>query len=222
MRSFAVLAVALMTCPFLLADTVYIRDELYVPLRGGQSSEHRILHRGLRSGTPLERLETNDETGYTRVRLKDGMEGWLQTQYIVDEPVAADQLANMKSQVEGIEATHQQTLLRLREATEESDRLKAEAADLSARNEKLKSELQHITGLAADAIAIDQENRRVLDERDSLLAEINALQSRNERRDDDNARQWFLIGAGVVLTSLLLGFLIGRRIYTRRSTGGWA
>ena len=222
MRSFAVLAVALMTCPFLFADTVYIRDELYVPLRGGQSSEHRILHRGLRSGTPLERLETNDETGYTRVRLKDGMEGWLQTQYIVDEPVAADQLANMKSQVEGIEATHQQTLLRLREATEESDRLKAEAADLSARNEKLKSELQHISGLAADAIAIDQENRRVLDERDSLLAEINALQSRNERRDDDNARQWFLIGAGVVLTSLLLGFLIGRRIYTRRSTGGWA
>ena len=33
------------------ADTVYVRDTLYVPLRGGQSQEHRILHRGLRSGS---------------------------------------------------------------------------------------------------------------------------------------------------------------------------
>ncbi|MEX1236901.1 MAG: hypothetical protein WD994_01390, partial [Pseudomonadales bacterium] len=41
------------------AATVYIRDTLYVPLRGGQSSEYRILHRGVKSGTPLELIEEN-------------------------------------------------------------------------------------------------------------------------------------------------------------------
>ena len=74
------------------ADTVYIRDTLYVPLRGGQSTEHRILHRGLRSGTELERLETSEDTGYTRVRTPDGLEGWLQTQYLVEEPIASTRL----------------------------------------------------------------------------------------------------------------------------------
>ena len=36
------------------AKDVYIRDTLYVPLRGGQSTEHRILHRGLRSEEKAE------------------------------------------------------------------------------------------------------------------------------------------------------------------------
>ncbi|MBT3625257.1 MAG: peptide-binding protein, partial [Gammaproteobacteria bacterium] len=63
---------------FSFADEVYIRDMIYVPLRGGESTKHKIIHRGIRSGTPLERLQTNEQTGYTRVRTADGLEGWLQ------------------------------------------------------------------------------------------------------------------------------------------------
>ena len=50
------------------AETVYIRDTLYVPLRGGQSSEHRILHKGIPSGTELELLEVN-AVSYTHLTL---------------------------------------------------------------------------------------------------------------------------------------------------------
>ena len=64
---------------FSFADEVYIRDMVYVPLRGGESTKHRIIHRCIRSGTPLERLQVNEETGYTRVRTADGLVGWLQT-----------------------------------------------------------------------------------------------------------------------------------------------
>ena len=60
-----------------LADQVYVRDTLYVQLRGGQSSEHRILHQGIRSGTVLERLEVNEDTGFSRVRTAGGLEGWF-------------------------------------------------------------------------------------------------------------------------------------------------
>ena len=76
----------------LAADTVYVRDTIYVPLRGGQSTEHRILHRGLRSGTALERLQTNDESGYTLVKSEGGVEGWIQSQYLVEVPIARDLL----------------------------------------------------------------------------------------------------------------------------------
>ena len=60
------------------AETVYIRDTIYVPLRGGQSSEHRILHKGIASGTALELLEVNDDTGFSQVRTASGMQGWIQ------------------------------------------------------------------------------------------------------------------------------------------------
>ena len=65
----------LATSAQLVAEKVYIRDTLYVPLSGGQTQEHRILHRGLKSGLKLERLETNDETDYSRVPTVAGLEG---------------------------------------------------------------------------------------------------------------------------------------------------
>ena len=40
--------------PSTWAATAYISDELTVPLRSGPSGGHRILHRGLPSGTVLE------------------------------------------------------------------------------------------------------------------------------------------------------------------------
>lgn len=50
------------------AATVYISDELTVPLRSGPSGGHRIIHRGLPSGTQMEILDVNEEAGFTRIR----------------------------------------------------------------------------------------------------------------------------------------------------------
>lgn len=77
-----------------LAETQYIDDTLFAPLRSGKSNEYRIIHRGLKSGTAVEVLETDDESGYTLVRTPGGMEGWLLTQYLSKEPVAKVKLEN--------------------------------------------------------------------------------------------------------------------------------
>ena len=204
------------------ADTVYIRDTLYVPLRGGQSQEHRILHRGLRSGTAVERLEENDETGYTRVRTGEGLEGWLQTQYLVEEPIAATRLEDLQAQLDELEARHQQTLLRLREANEAGEMLTSNSSSLAEANAALQQELDELKSLAADVIAINDENQRLDAARDTLQAEIDHLSNRNSELLDDQTQRWFLTGGGTVLIGLLFGFWVGRRIYQRRSASGWA
>ena len=61
--------VLLLGSEVLLAETVYT-EILRVPLRDGQSVENRLIHRGLKSGVRLERLEINDESGYSKVRTK--------------------------------------------------------------------------------------------------------------------------------------------------------
>lgn len=205
-----------------LADSVYVRDTLYVPLRGGQSTEHRILHRGIKSGTTLERLETNKETGYTRVRTGDGLEGWLQTQYLVDEPIASSQLDSVKSEMVSLGAEHQQTLLRLREAREEKEALAREQETLAAQNAGLAQDLETITTLSANVIAIDEENKQLSDDRDALLQEIKDLNELTESLSDDRAQAWFIRGAGTVLVGLIFGFWLARRIYNKRSSSGWA
>ncbi|MCB1675993.1 MAG: TIGR04211 family SH3 domain-containing protein, partial [Halioglobus sp.] len=105
--------------PCALAKTVYVRDTLYVPLRGGQGQEYRILHKGIRSGTPLEVLQENEETGYSLVRMEDGLEGWIQTQYLVDEPIARDLLDQANQKLDELEKLHEDTQKQLTDAIQE-------------------------------------------------------------------------------------------------------
>ena len=206
---------------FSFADEVYIRDTLYVPLRGGESIKHRIIHRGIKSGTPLERLQIDEQTGFTLVRTADGLEGWLQTQYLVDEPIASTQLDDVKSKMRSLDIQHRQTLLGLREAREAKETLAREQQNLADHNARLVEDLATITTLSGNVIAIDEQNKQLSEERDVLLQEINDLNELTDALSDDRAQQWFLRGAGVVLIGLLLGFLLGRRIYHRHYNGGW-
>ena len=75
-----------------VAETMYISDSLTVPLRSGPSNSHRILHRGLASGTTMEVLERDEEAGFAHIRTERGTEGWLPMQYLVSEPIARDRL----------------------------------------------------------------------------------------------------------------------------------
>ena len=214
--SYLLVGTALLTISqFSFADEAYIRDTLYVPLRGGESSEHRIIHRGIKSGTLLERLEINEETGYTRVRTSKGLEGWLLTQYLVDEPIASTQLDSVKSELQSLDTKHQQTLLSLKEAKEERE-------VLADQNALLVEDLATITTLSANVVVIDEQNKRLSAERDFLLQKIKDLNELTDALSDDRAQQWFLRGAGVILIGLLFGFWLSRRIYHKRYSGGWA
>lgn len=212
----------LIICNDLIADTVYVRDTLYVPLRGGQSSEYRILHRGLKSGTELERLEVNEDTGYTRVRTIDGMEGWLQTQYLVEEPIASTQLEDVVEELKQLEATHQQTLLSLREVSESGNVISADRDTLTSKYDELKAQYDELMTLSENVIAIEQKNKQLNSEINQLGRRMNDILDENEALGDDSAQQWFLYGSVTVFLGLLFGFWIGRRIYNRRQNSGWA
>ncbi len=171
------------------AGTAYIRDTLYVSLRAGPSTWEPILQRGLKSGTKLQRLDRNNTTGYTLVRTENGQQGWIQTQYLVSEPIAADQLAPLQAQLEELQAQQEAALLLLPESDV--------ASNMATQNQQLL------------------ENRAV------LRARIRSLQQEVSHLSTHLAREWLLLGAGVILTSLLCGFWIGRRIYHRHDDG-WA
>jgi SH3 domain protein len=204
------------------ADTVFVRDILYVPLRDGQSIEYRILHRGIRSGTKLERLETNSETGYSRIRMNDGMEGWLQTQYLIMEPIAQDQLITVKEELVKLKDTHQQTLIELEELKSRETDTSGSNVILQSKNDALTEDFNNLTELSANAIALDEQNKQFLEERDSLQRDIDDLLIANESFQDTSNQQWFLRGAGIILVGLLIGFWSSRKLYNKRSATGWS
>jgi SH3 domain protein len=219
--STALLTSTLVTSILAVAETVYIRDDLYVPLRGGQTSGHRILHKGLRSGTPMEHLEENPETGYTHVRLEGGMEGWLQTQYIIDQPIARDLLEKATSRLAKVEQDDKENKTRLRALEAERAMLFTQNQNLNDENQALQSELQRINDLAANVLNIEDKNQLLQTEQSELKGQIEELLLESEELKDDSSRAWFLRGAGTILIGLLFGFIVARRIYHRQAASGW-
>lgn len=78
-------------------STRYISDETAITLREdkGMSAPVAAL---LKSGTKVELIEEDSASGYSRVRVGPGREGWVLARYLTTEPAARERLAAMQSQ----------------------------------------------------------------------------------------------------------------------------
>jgi SH3 domain protein len=201
------------------AQTRFVSDRLEVTLRTGTSTQHAIV-RMLPSGTRLEVLEVDAANGYTRVRTAEGVDGWVLTRYLMDQPATREQLAAANSRVETLGARVADLSAQVDALAGERDALAGERDGLGAEHEEVRAELERIKRVSASAVEIDRANRELRarvaaaeQAGDGLRAEIAELK-RNTQRD------WFLAGAGVLFGGLLLGLVIPRLRLGRRSRWG--
>ena len=189
------------------ADTRYVSDDLAITLRTGQSTQHQIL-RMITSGTPLDVLETNEDTGYSRVRTPQGVEGWALTRYLMNHPGAQDQLANAQKKLARLEEENKNLQAKLNEVSGDKSSLAKEKGGLLTEKDKLQTELDHIRKTAASAIAIESENKRLANDRVRLETELQAEQQENISLKDRRDREWFVRGAAVVIIGILIGLIL--------------
>jgi SH3 domain protein len=200
------------------AETRYVSDQLEITLRTGTSTQNTII-RMLPSGTRLETLEVDEASGYTRVRGPNGVEGWVLTRYLMNQPAARDQLAAANSRVQSLTAQVTELTEQVETLRKERDALGAERSGLGAELGDVQTELERIRRASASALELDKANRELRTRLaaaeqagDGLRAEISELK-RNTQRD------WFLAGAGVLVLGLILGLVLPRMRMRRRS--GW-
>lgn len=202
------------------AKTVWVDDQLYLPVRAGAGTQYRIIENAVPSGTPLELLETTD-SGYTRVRTPKGTEGWVSSQYLSDTPIAADQLQRANQQLEQTRNELAQVKGQLSEVTKERDSLESSESSLSNRSAALKEELQRIKNIAADSINLERRNRELREENQKIRNDLEVLTAENERLEASKESDFMLLGAGLVLGGVLLALIIPMLKPTRK-TDNWA
>ena len=218
MRKFVLASLALLLCASASAATLYISDQLTVPLRRGPSNSHRIIHAGLPAGMALEVLGEDRAAGFTQVRTPNGTEGWVPTQYLVNQPAAKDRLAAANKRVETLEAQLKQLKETYQEARGARSEVEGRASDLTKQTEKLQAELAEIRRVSATSIANYQENKQLKTENQSLSTQVAQLTERVKQLERNATLKWFLAGGALVLVGLILGALIKSR--PKRST--WA
>ena len=230
-RSFSINAptVALMGLllgPSISADEVYIHDKLYVPLRSTPSANATAATGSLASGTKLDLIGKEADSPFVRVVYTDSegksVEGFIHQQYLSRERVAADQLSDLANEKAAITAEVQQL-------REDFATLDAAYAELALRHEQdlerlsaSEEETQRLTVLSQSAAQLESERVRLAQQNVLLIEEIDALRRIESAHQADIEQRWYLIGGGSTVVMVVIGFLLGRRIYRRRHAGGWS
>ena len=193
------------------AETNYVSDNLSVPLRSGPSNAHRILHRGLPSGTALEVLGRDEESGFTQIRTNNGTEGWLPTQYLVTQPIARDQLLDARGHIGNLEDTIAEQRSALDDLAQGKGTADQANVSLNGQVRDLQRELDEITRISKGAIDEHATNERLTDLNARLREELDDLTEAHQRLEGNLQQRWLMIGAGLVLAGLLIGIVIKAR-----------
>lgn len=198
------------------AQTRYVTDQLEVTLRSGESTQHRIITM-VQSGTRLELLGSNSETGYAHVRTPQGTEGYLLLRYLSDTPSARSRLANAEQQLASQRATAEQLRAQNAELTSVRAELENQLSQLTQANEEFEAEVTHIRRTSAGALELDEANRNLRERLSRLEREYQILEHENLSLQDRTARDWFIVGAGVVLLGIIIGLIIPKIRWRRKS-----
>jgi SH3 domain protein len=200
-----------------LSETRYVSDRLEIPMRSGTSNQHRII-RMLTSGTQVTVQEVNKGAGYTKVLTPSGAEGWVLSRYLMKIPAARDRLATTEKKLADLEIRSRQAATELTEIQGTKGSLEQQLAALKDENRKLGQQLSEIQRTASSALAIDSENKELKSRLMAMQRDQQTLQQENESLKDRTARDWFMVGAAVILVGIIVGLILPKIRFKKRSS----
>ena len=198
------------------AQSAWVSDEFEVTLRTGPSTSNAI-ELMVSSGTGLEVLEEDPESGYTRVRTGGGTEGWVLTRYLMDEPSAREQLDTLTRQLTSAAEEGASMGSQLNAIRGEYESANRTIEQLEQNNERLQSQLDDVTQKAANTLAIDQQNQDLQQKLTDAEIQVNVLEQEKDRLLRQSNRNWFITGALVLIGGVLLGLILPRMKFQKRS-----
>ena len=190
------------------AVTMYVTDKIEIMMRRGASTEYKIIKK-LLSGDPVDVLET--QGSWTRIRIQDGMEGWVNTQFLTEQKPKEVELGYLQA---------------------EKEKLSNEVNSLSEKNKKLEADNLELTiqcgesqrkkdeaVQAYEQLRVQSKDFLAVQEgRDKAVEELEKLRVRNQDLEAE-IKAWkghlILTGAGALL--FFTGFLMG--VMNARSSG---
>ncbi|NOX08670.1 MAG: TIGR04211 family SH3 domain-containing protein [Gammaproteobacteria bacterium] len=199
----------------LLAEERYVSDRLEITMRSGQGSQFKII-RMLKSGTPLELIEQDKSSGYSLMRTKRGTEGWVLNRYLMRTPAARTQLEQIKKQQGQLSHEKKKLAKQQQEGEDHLKNLEQSSKKLLINNRSLSKQLEEIHKTASSALAINNENKTLKARLMKIEREQQTLQQEYSALKDRTDRDWFMIGAGVLLLGIIAGLILPRFQWRRR------
>ena len=196
----------------------FIRDYIQVPLRSGQSSQHRIIHRGLISGQTVTLLEVNKESGFSKIKTTKGTEGWLPSQYLMETPTAAIRLKQAKATIAKLKQKAGPMGEQLLQSQKENQKLTSELQQLTNAQQQLEEDFNNLKAISTNAINLDNENKALLHQNESLKNKHDTLTAENQHLESQLMNESFINGALVLFAGMILTLIVQHFAQSRKKS----
>ena len=210
------LLLLILVAPMAFGAPAWVSDEFEITLRTGPSTSNSI-QLMVSSGTQLEVLERDAETGYSRVTTPGGTEGWVLTRYLMNERSAREQLSTLTGQLTNATTRGTSMGSQLTAIKAQYDSANKRIDTLEREKAAVEKELAEIKRTAANVLGINQQNRTLMDDLASAQIRADTLEQENRTLSSQTTRYWFMTGALVLLVGVVLGIWLPRVRWQRRS-----
>ena len=215
MNKLKIISIALMILTFKVSaeSFVYITDQLDLPIRSDKAFGNNII-RLLPSGTELSLLQSTED-GWAQIQFDDTI-GWIKSFYLSPDPSAREKLKKLTR------TNNANKLLITKLSTEKEDlenqlsSLNQENTDLVVQSSKSQAEKEHIEQIYQDALKLEHENEKLIQEKLQLKAELQLSENNTQIQKDTSSRNWFIVGAIVLLFGMMIGFIVPGLLNKRR------
>jgi SH3 domain protein len=201
------------------SETRYVSDELSIPMRTGASNKHRIVYFP-KSGTPLTVKETSEDGTYVHVTSPGGKEGWVESQYLMNQASARDRIVSVSKSLEKSRALEKELKQQVKELNAENRELTEQVKQFQREIKSQESSMEKLKRISANPVALANKNKSLEDQLSKITSSNKLLTEENEQLKDGSTKDWFILGAAVSMGSLLFGLLI-TRINWKRKRHSW-
>lgn len=217
MKKCSVFFVLLISFTAAYAKTVYVTDNLDLPLRSEESNKGKIISL-LSTGTPLTLLSENSKSGFSRVQLQSGMQGFISTRNTMPAPPNRTQLESSTKNITALQtenASVKEELARAKAAIAPGTTLEQ---SIAADRDRLDRELTEIKRTAANQIQLKDERDKLQEDIVNVKRELEQLKLENNALKDGANQDWFLYGGMLALAGVFLGFILPQLGWRRKNS----
>lgn len=211
------LILTFLTSTVSMAQTAYVSDELEIMVRSGKSASHRIIAT-LKSGKKINVIENDRQSGYSKIKLSNSREGWVLSRLLHKTPSAKSRLAKAETELATLKTKFSDSSQQLTQLSTEKGSLDTQTTELKELNTSLSRELTQLKETSNNAVQILQERNQLQQRVVTIERELESLKRENDMLQSSDAQDWFLVGSGVLLLGIILGFILPKVSWRKKSS----
>jgi SH3 domain protein len=199
------------------AETVYVTDDLNLSLRSSASSQGKVL-KSLPTGTPLTVIDKQGKSGFIHVRLIDGTEGYIKSTYTKKEAPKLDPKDTSSKNMALLQSDNaalRSELATLKESLTPGSSLEK---SLAMERDQLTRELNELKKTAASSLQLKNERDELQERFVNVERDLQQFKLENQALKDTASQDWFLYGGILSLAGVLLGFILPKLSWRRKSS----